>query len=106
MCEHPPWQQWFPFFALRHADVMLCLRALCGPGVKLPSVIFFSGRPPPPVILDLRLNLHTGNTEGCVRKARMTGALSADLVTQRMYPTRSILVVLWFSVSEITCVEF
>ncbi len=23
MCEHPPWQQLFPFVALRHADVML-----------------------------------------------------------------------------------
>ena len=33
MCEHPPWQQLIPFFALHHADVTLCLtslRALCG----------------------------------------------------------------------------
>ncbi len=31
-CEHPPWQQLFPFFALHHAGVTLCLcvnRASC-----------------------------------------------------------------------------
>ena len=33
MYEHPPWQQLFPFFALHHAVVTLCLRALCGRGV-------------------------------------------------------------------------
>ncbi len=34
MCEHSPWQQLFPFSALCHADVMLCLCTLCGWGVR------------------------------------------------------------------------
>ena len=33
ICKHPPWRL-FPFFVLRHADVTLCLRALCGRGIK------------------------------------------------------------------------
>ncbi len=34
VCEHHPWQQLFPFFALHHAGVTLRLRALCGRGVN------------------------------------------------------------------------
>ncbi len=34
LCGHPPWQQLFAFVALRHADVTLCSRPLCGRGVS------------------------------------------------------------------------
>ena len=32
-CEHPPWQPLFPFSVLRHTNVTLRLRALCGRGI-------------------------------------------------------------------------
>ncbi len=35
MCEHPNWQQWFPFVALRYADVTLRLARSVWAGRKL-----------------------------------------------------------------------
>ncbi len=39
-CEDSHWQQLFPFSTLRHADVTLCLRALCGRGGRSHGFLF------------------------------------------------------------------